>query len=114
MIKFTILLKRRANLSHEEFVKHYKSIHADLFMSIPVVKKTVRGYIQQHLLPIDLPPGMLPMKYDGVTELWFDTIESLAECFSDAEYLAKIKPDEERFLDLQACNFFISTENKVL
>ena len=112
MIKFSILLKRKASLSHEEFVEHHKGIHAALFMSVPAVKETVRRYVQQHGLPVELP-GMPPAKYDGITELWFDDVGALGRCFSDAEYLERIRPDEASFLDLQGCDFVVSTENDV-
>jgi hypothetical protein len=66
--KFTILLKRKPMLSHDEFVEYHKMNHAQLFMSITVVEDTVRRYVQQHALPVELP--VLPLvKYDGVTEL---------------------------------------------
>lgn len=82
-------------------------------MSIPVVQATVRRYVQQHALPIDLP-GMPPVQYDGITELWFDDVEALGRCFSDSDYLARVRPDEASFLDLHACQFVVSTENPVL
>lgn len=113
MIKFTILLKRKATLTQMQFVEHHKSVHAPLFMSIPVVKETVRRYVQEHALPVALP-GMPPVKYDGITELWFDDVDALARCFSDSEYLSRIRPDEESFLDLHACDFIVSSENIVL
>ena len=81
-------------------------------MSLPVVQQTVRRYVQQHAIAADLP-GMPPTKYDGITELWFDDVESPARCFSDPEYLSRIRPDEESFLDLHACDFVVSTENAV-
>jgi uncharacterized protein (TIGR02118 family) len=112
MIKFTILLKRNPQMTQEAFVSYHKSIHAQLFMSIPVVKKTVRRYVQQHALEVELP-GLPPAKYDGITELWFDSVQDLGECFSDPEYLATVRPDEAKFLDLDACDFVVSTENPV-
>ena len=113
MIKFTILLVRKSSLTHAQFVEHHKTVHAGLFTSIGVVKETVRRYVQQHRLPVELP-GMPPVKYDGITELWFDDVEALARCFSDPEYLTLIRPDEESFLDLHACDFMVSTENVVI
>ncbi len=113
MIKFTILLTRKASLSHEEFVEHHRGVHADLFMSVPAVKETVRRYVQQHAIPAELP-GMPPVKYDGVTELWFDDVAALARCFSDPEYLRVVRPDEASFLDLHACDFIVSNEHAVL
>lgn len=113
MIKFTILLVRLTGLSHAQFVAHHRDVHAKLFMSIPVVQATVRRYIQQHALPIELP-GMPPCQYDGITELWFDDVDALGKCFSDPDYLACVRPDEASFLDLHACQFIISLENPVL
>lgn len=110
MVKFTILLKRKAGLTFEQFVEHHTHVHADLFLSVAVVQATVRRYVQQHTLPVDLP-GMPPAKYDGITELWFDDAESLGRCFSDPEYLARIRPDEDSFLDLHGCDFIVSTES---
>ncbi len=112
MIKFTILLARKPSLSHDEFVRHHRERHAALFMSVPVVRETVRRYVQQHALPVSLP-GMPPPKYDGVTELWFDDADALARCFSDADYLNRIRPDEASFLDLDRCDFIVSDENPV-
>ena len=113
MIKFTILLKRKGSLTHDQFVEHHKTVHAALFMSVGAVKDTVRRYVQQHALPVELP-GMPPAKYDGVTELWFDDAEALGRCFSDAEYLERIRPDENSFLDLHGCDFIVSSETVVL
>lgn len=109
MLKFTILLNRNPSLSHDEFVDYHKHRHAPLFLSMPVVADTVRRYHQQHALPVELP-GLPPVKYDGITELWFDDVEALARCFSDADYLAQIRPDEEKFLDLHGCDFIVSAE----
>jgi len=107
MIKFTILLARNPSLTHEQFVDHHRNVHAALFMSVPVVQATVRRYVQQHTLAVTLP-GMPPAKYDGVTELWFDDVDALERCFSDEEYLARIRPDEASFLNLERCDFLVT------
>ncbi len=109
MIKFTILLKRKPTLTQAEFVEHHQGMHAALFLSIPVVRETVRRYVQQHAMPVELP-GMRPVTYDGITELRFDDMAALGRCFSDAEYLARVRPDEEAFLDLHGCDFVVATE----
>jgi EthD domain len=110
--KFTILLKRKPMLSHDEFVEYHKMNHAQLFMSITVVEDTVRRYVQQHALPVELP-GLPLVKYDGVTELWFHDVDALALCFGDAEYMAKLRPDKEKFLDLHGCDFIVSAATAV-
>ena len=112
MVKFTILLVRKPSLTHEQFVDHHKRVHAPLFLSIPVVKQTVRRYVQQHRISVELP-GLPAPKYDGITELWFDDVESLGRCFSDSDYMAHVRPDEASFLDLHACDFIVSSETVI-
>lgn len=92
MVKFTILLVRKPSLMHEQFVEHHRAVHADCFMSVPVVRETVRRYVQEHRIAAELP-GMPPTKSDGTTELWFDDLESLGRCFSDPEYVRLIRPN---------------------
>jgi len=113
MIKFTILLKQKSTMTHQEFVAYHREKHAPLFSSLPAVKKHVRRYVQQHTVPLDIP-GLPPMKYDGITEIWFDSKEDIGAVFNDPEYLAKIRPDEEQFLDLNGCDFVVSEENIVI
>ena len=110
MIKFTILLTRKPSLTHEQFVDHHRRVHADLFMSVPAVQANVRRYVQQHALPVELP-GLPPVKYDGITELWFDDVDSIAKVFTDPVYLGRIRPDEASFLDLERCDFIVSEEH---
>ena len=112
MIKFSILLKRKSSLTQDEFVDYHRNAHAALFMSVPVVRETVRRYVQQHALPVELP-GMPPVQYDGITELWFDDVDAIAQLFSDDEYMRVIRPDEASFIDLEHCDFIVSEENSV-
>ena len=112
MIKFSILLKRKPSLTHEAFVDYHRHSHAALFMSVPVVRETVRRYVQQHAMPVELP-GMPPVKYDGITELWFDDVGAIGRLFSDPEYMRVIRPDEASFIDLEHCDFIVSEETFV-
>ena len=112
MIKFTILLTRKPTLTRDEFVDHHRNVHADLFMSVSAVQANVRRYVQQHALPVELP-GLPPVKYDGITELWFDDADGIARVFTDPVYLERIRPDEASFLDLERCDFIVSAENPV-
>lgn len=112
MIKFSILLRRRPGMTHEEFVAYHREQHAPLFMSVPVVRDKVRRYVQQHTLAVTLP-GLPPTTVDGVTELWFDDVESIAAVFTAESYLAIVRPDEAKFLDLEHCEFIISAEHAV-
>lgn len=113
MVKFTIVLRRKPGTTHEEFVDHHRNRHAPLFTSLPEVQANVRRYVQCHAVGAALP-GMPDSKIDGTTELWFDDVAGIAAVFASPNYLATIRPDEERFLDLHACEFLIGTEHPVI
>ena len=112
MVKFSILLRRRAGMTHEEFVTYHREQHAPVFLSVPAVREHVRRYVQQHTIDAGIP-GMPPVTFDGVTELWFDDVEALGKVFCDPTYLGLVRPDEAEFLDLERCEFIVSQENPV-
>jgi uncharacterized protein (TIGR02118 family) len=113
MIKMTILLRRNPAMSHDEFVSYHRDQHAPLFTSLAEVKQHVRRYVQCHTT-IDQLPGLPDFKIDGSTELWFDDIEGLAAVFTSPNYLATIRPDAEKFLDLMGCEIFVGAEHEVI
>lgn len=113
MVKFTILLRKRAELSHDEFVTYHRTKHAPLFSSLPEVQQYVRRYVQCHTLAVALP-GMPPPAYDGITELWFDNEEAIGHVFTSERYMAQIRPDEAKFLDLAGCGFLVCAEDSVI
>ena len=48
MIKFTILLRRKPPMTHDEFVAYHRDKHAPLFSALPAVRQHVRRYVQCH------------------------------------------------------------------
>ncbi len=113
MIKFTILLRRKPSMTHDAFVDYHRNQHAELFSALPEVKHHVRRYVQCHSLPVDLP-GLPPLTFDGITELWFDDVAGLQAVFGSERYMAEIRPDEAKFLDLDRCEFVLTTEKIVI
>ena len=113
MLKLTILLRRRPDLTHEQFVSYHRNNHAPLFTSLPEVKEHVRRYVQCHATGEKLA-GLPDNSIDGATELWFDDLAGLVGVFESPDYVAKIRPDEEAFLDLHACEFLLGAEREVL
>lgn len=113
MIKFTILLRRKPSMTHEEFVAYHRERHAPLFCALPAVRQHVRRYVQSHTVPGGVP-GMPPITFDGITELWFDDTAGLAALFKNEGYMRIIRPDEEASLDLPACEFVLSTETTLI
>ena len=113
MIKMTILLRRKPQMSHDEFVTYHRENHAPLFCSMPEVKQHVRRYVQCHALGEQFP-GIPDYHIDGSTELWFDDVASAAAVFTSSNYMATIRPDEEEFLDLASCEIFFGVEHEVI
>lgn len=113
MIKMTILLRRKPEMSHDDFVAYHRETHAPLFTSLPEVKQHVRRYVQCHSTGEQFP-GMPEYHIDGSTELWFDDVAAAAAVFTAPDYLATIRPDEENFLDLARCEIFFGAEHEVI
>jgi hypothetical protein len=50
MLKLDILIVRNLEMAHDQFLAYWRDRHAALFSSQPIVKKTVRRYLQSRIL----------------------------------------------------------------
>lgn len=112
MIALIVAAKRRADLSREEFEDHWLNRHGPLVLSVPEFARYLKRYV---LHPFDadgagaaLVLGAAPA-YDGVGELWFESHAAMIAAFNEPRYLEIIRPDEDRFLDRNACLSFVTT-----
>lgn len=106
MIKLTFCLTRLPNLSREAFQAYWFNTHAPLVASVAETLR-IRRYVQTHSAPGEVSMGLrasrgAPPEYDGVAELWYDSLEDLmthqsAETRAAAALLLE---DERRFIDL--------------
>ncbi|MFH9133407.1 EthD domain-containing protein [Streptomyces sp. NPDC017524] len=112
MIKLSIFLTRRSDLSHDEFVDYWTQKHTPLLSTLPGGEVPVRRYVQ--LLPTDDEiPGISTALYDGVAEVWVDTVEDATRWFTSDTYTTTIAADEENFLDRARTRFLYATESPV-
>lgn len=112
MIKVSVFLTRRPGLTHEEFVTYWTQKHTPLLASLPPGAIQVHRYVQ--LLPTsDEIPGISTASYDGVAELWVDSVADAAAWFTSDTYHGEIAADEDNFLDRSATRFLYSTETVV-
>lgn len=112
MVKLVGCLRRKSGMSAEEFHRYWKDVHGPLVKSVPEFFGYVRKYVQGHSVP-DQVPGFPPppfTAFDGIAELWFDSIEDIGKAFSEPRYLEIVRPDELKFLDLPNCTIFIVEE----
>jgi uncharacterized protein (TIGR02118 family) len=113
MLKVHILSRRRADMTHEQYVAHWRDVHAPLFASQPDVKRYVKKYVQCWITG-DKPTGPNPGETDGLVELWFDDLDGFNAFASSPSYLNVIQPDEERFTDPKRCEYFFSEEHTII
>ena len=113
MITMIVFVRRKADMSHDAFSRYWFEQHGPLVKSIPEFMRHVHKYIQYHPAPGQAAAGSLfgdIPDYDGVGEIWFDSREAMNAAFREPRYLEIIKPDELRFIDIEACLSFIGDE----
>ncbi len=107
MIKLTFCLVRLPELTRAAFQAYWFDNHAPLVKSVAETLR-IRRYVQTHSLPLEVSAPLRasrggPEGYDGVAELWWDTIEdalpaSPSQAMIDAGRL--LLEDERKFIDL--------------
>lgn len=112
MIKLIVAIRKRADLSVEEFQDHWRHRHAALVKNNPASTRYIRKYIQCHTLPDEYAAG--DVAFDGTAELWFDSVADKDAFFSDPDYLRDVSPDEEKFADMSKTVFFVTREEHVI
>jgi len=105
MIKLAFCLTRLPHLSREAFQRYWRETHGLLVMRhAPALR--IRRYVQLHTLDHVLNETLqhsreAPEAYDGVAELWWDSVEDLAEAMSSPEgkhAAAELLADERHFI----------------
>jgi len=120
MIKLVYIVRRRADVPPEEFRKYWLEHHGPLVRSF-AQNARARRYVQSHTF--DTPINSLLAQsrgmgdpYDGITEIWWDSLGDLALVLNSAEGLAANKPlieDEGRFVDLARSFIFLTEEHTI-
>ena len=99
MLVLLLFLKRKAGLTHEEFCRYWRDVHGPLVRNTPEVARYFRKYVQHHLTPNTVSPGVLPLPFDGFSETWFDSAEDRERMREEPVFQQLIVPDELNFLD---------------
>jgi uncharacterized protein (TIGR02118 family) len=118
--KTVFCLRRLPQIDAEEFARYWRDEHAPLF-SRYADALAVRRYTQSHRLPGRLNEALreyrgAPEGYDGVAEVWFDSLDELrAALTSEAgrEAADALIADERRFIDHAASPIWIAEEVEI-
>jgi uncharacterized protein (TIGR02118 family) len=105
MIKPVYGIAKRPGLTGKEFFHYWKIIHGAIGARIPRLRRLVQS------LRITVPGDKRP-DYDGVSELWFDDIESLLKACQSPEWKASSE-DEKNFIDHNKVAYFVSKEHVI-
>lgn len=113
MIKLVVCAVRRSDFTFEQFDAYWRDQHGPLVASVPEFTRHVRRYVQCHLTSAELPfePAR---EYDGMAELWFDSVAEMEAAFAEPRYLEVIKPDERKFLDMDKLRSFVTEDLTVI
>ncbi|WP_299328810.1 EthD domain-containing protein [Parasphingopyxis sp.] len=122
MLKLTYCLTRRSDLTREAFQTYWRETHAPL-VHAAAAALGIRRYVQSHTAdtPLDAPVresrGLDPADYDGVAELWYDSIDALVaatQTEEGARHGAILAEDEANFIDFSKSRLFFGAENVVV
>jgi uncharacterized protein (TIGR02118 family) len=122
MIKLVFMLRRRDGITREEFQRYWKEEHAELVKRHAELLR-IRRYVQTHARDTDLDDalagsrGSEPRQYDGVAELWWDSIDDLAQAATSEEGQTAqqaLLEDERRFIDLANSPIWLGEEIAVI
>lgn len=121
MVKLVFCLRRKPDLSREEFQRYWRDEHAALVRRHADVLG-IRRYVQLHSLDDAISLAVAgsrrsPEPFDGVAELWFDDLDAIAEHgLTEAGQAAgaALLADERTFIDLERSPFFFTDEAVII
>jgi len=118
MIRITYLLRRKSDLSLEEFQDYWLNEHGPLVASVAGRINALR-YVQVHALEHPANDAMAKARggmeapYDGVAEVYFENRASMVEALgseSGQAAAAALLEDEARFIDLPNSPLWVGYE----
>ena len=121
MIKLVYCITKRDEVDSDEFYRMWLEEHGPLVKSVAEDLKAFR-YVQSHTILPDVNvlleysrEGLRP-PYDGITEMWWETLEDLEQALSTPQgqaASAKLVEDEARIADFSKCRVFMTEEHQI-
>jgi uncharacterized protein (TIGR02118 family) len=106
--KMLCILRRNPALDLDTFHEHWVKNHGGLFQTIPELNEPLLGYEQNHGLR---DPNAA---FDGVTEQWFESIDTFVESLSAPAHAEVVNPDVAYMLDPSSINFVMAGKPTVV
>ena len=106
MVKVFTILKKRGDLTRDEFSNYWREKHGPLILE---AMPGIRRYVQNHAITL---PGKSEGGMDGMAEIWYDDLSTWKK--GSSLYLGSggeaIRRDEDKFIDRDKMSFFVADE----
>ena len=106
MLKACTLIHRKSGMSVEEFQTYWRTIHADIVVRLP----NVRRYVQSH--PLIQEYKKRNLIYDGLAEIWVDDTDVLRTMAATGAY-KDVAADEANFIDQKRTELILTEEHVI-
>ena len=107
LVKGVWRMRRKPGTSLAEFRRHWIEIHGVIATKIP----GVRRYVQSHV--IDEAYSFAEPRWDGVAQLWWDSVAALASALESPEFQEDMR-DGEEFIEGDSLSFFLAEEYQLI
>ena len=118
MVKLVYVIRKRDDISAAEFHKYWLEKHGPLVRSFAKAIGA-KKYVQSHTIEpkrnvaLAASRGM-PEAYDGITEVWWDSLDSMRNGTPDAEAAGRtLIEDESKFIDFKRSYLFLTEEHSI-
>ena len=119
MIKLVYIVRRRADFSPQDFYQRWLA-HGSLVREVAEAIGA-RRYVQSHTLETPLNEQLAQSRgmgeaYDGITEVWWDSLDALLAGMATAEgreAQRRLLEDEREFIDLAHSFVFLTQEHTI-
>ncbi len=119
MTKLVYIVRRRADFAPRDFSRRWLA-HGPLVRDLAAAIHA-RRYVQSHTIDTPLNAQIAASRgmgegYDGITEVWFDSLDELVAGLSTPEGQAahaRLLEDEREFIDLARSFIFLTEEHEI-
>jgi uncharacterized protein (TIGR02118 family) len=113
MFKLTIFGRRRADISQDEFLRHWTGEHMTLVQGLPEFRRLVRRCVLQQ--PVANSLADIPrLPFDGYAELWFDNEADLGTMLQVIVTNEDLARDMAEFTDPDYGHAMVTSEVQIV
>ena len=120
MIKLVFCCRRKPGMTREQFQARWLDVHGPLVRKLREHLPQMKRYVQSHTLadaindPLRASRGTAE-PYDGITEVWFESLEAMAADNGQPgiDAAQKLYEDEADFIDFATSSVFLTEEHEI-